>query len=132
MGRLRDHLRTTLLGTALLTQPAPSLALTDDPAHLFATCTGRMSAVMEHQWLTDGPASEITQALRDGHLALLEASLTADQAEDALNWRIEAKAAQAALLSLATFGPDPATRLRASLRAEELVSACSALLLGQS
>lgn len=132
MGTLREHLRTTLLGTALLIQPAPSPAFTDDPVRLFATCTGRMSAVMEHQWLTEGPASELSQALRDGHLALLEASMTADQAAEALNWRVEAKAAQAELLSLAAFGPDPAARQRAAARAEALIAACSALLLGQS
>lgn len=132
MGTLREHLRTTLLGTALLIQPAPSAALSDDPVRLFATCAGRMSAVMEHQWLTDGPASELSRTLRDGHLALLEASMTADQAAKALNWRVEAKAAQAALLSLAAFGPDPTARQRAYARAQALVADCSALLLGQS
>lgn len=132
MGRLREHFRTTLLGTALLIQPAPSSAVTDDPIRLFASCAGRMSAVMEHQWLTDGPASEVSQRLRDGHLALLEAVVSSDDAATAMNWRIDAKGAQAALLTLATFGATPTVRDRARLQAEALVATCSALLLGQS
>jgi len=134
MGALRTYLRSTLLGIALLTQPAPSPALSEDqgPAYFFATCAGRMSAVMEHQWLTDGPASEPTRSLRDAHLALLDASTLPGQAASVLNLSIEATAAQAALLSLATFDPDPDTRLRARLRAEALVVACTALLLDQS
>jgi hypothetical protein len=132
MGTLREHLRTTLLGTALLIQPAPSFTLTDDPVRIFATCAGRMSAVMEHQWLTDGPGSEETKLLRDAHLALLEATASPEMTGLALNWRIDAKVAQANLLNLASFGPHPTARRLAHLQAERLTEACTALLLGQS
>lgn len=104
----------------LRAEPLPDLR------HL-AACTGRLSALMEHQFLVDGPASEITRRQRDG-LADIVAALTPVGAEpQAMGWRVEAKAAHAALLSQARFGPDPDRR--AALRADRLIAACTGFLL---
>ena len=93
----------------------------------FSVCAGRLSALMEHQWLVDGPASEATSRQRDAMLALVEAVLPPEAAPRAMHWRIEAKVAQAALLNRARFAKDPV----AEARAADLVRQCLALV-GQS
>lgn len=120
-----------------MTQTAPR----DPTLHRFASCAGRLSALMEHQWLTNGPASETTGRQRAEMLALLDAIMAPDKARQVLNWRIEAKAAHAALLTRTTFGtgaahPDRSGRSHRSdhsKRAQSLatrhVAQCRALLL---
>lgn len=98
------------------------------PEHLFATCAGRLSALTEFQWLTDGPASEQTARQRDAMVALAEAAAPPEALPHLITWRINAKAAQTALLQRAAFGSDPEGI--AARRAERLVAACRALLLG--
>lgn len=82
---------------------------------------------MEHQWLNDGPASEATARSREAILDLVDAVLVPELAQDAMHWRIEAKAAQKSLLARATFLRDPV----AARRAAQLVEGCQALI-GQS
>jgi hypothetical protein len=108
---------------------APALAHADAPYLLFATCAGRLSALMEHQWLVDGPASDITRAERDAMVDLAEAAAPDGMAEVMMSWRVQAKAAQAALLRLTVFDTDrtgPALR-----RSNQLLDACRALMPGQ-
>ncbi|WP_431299350.1 hypothetical protein [Tabrizicola sp. BL-A-41-H6] len=102
------------------TQPASDL-------RTFAVCAGRLSALMEHQWLVDGPASEATARSREAMLALVDAVAPQGQGAQVMGWRIEAKVAQAGLLTRATFGRD---RL-AKQRADYLIGQCLALI-GQS
>lgn len=121
-------LRTASLLVCLLLAPgwgagaaglAPGSAL-----DRFATCAGRLSAVMEHQWLTDPPASDQTRDLRARMLDLVAAVEEPQTAVLALARRVEAKAAHAALLRLATFGANHA----AARRAGQLERDCVALL----
>ena len=100
----------------------------ENPEHLFATCAGRLSALTEFQWLTDGPASEQTARERDAMVSLAEAAAPAEALPFLIHWRVNAKAAQTALLQRAAFGSDPEGH--AARRAQRLVSACRALLLG--
>ncbi len=79
---------------------------------------------MEHQWLTDGPASERTARSRDAMLSLVDAVLPPEVAPAALHLRIEAKIAQAALLSRAAFARDAV----AARRADRLIADCLALM----
>jgi hypothetical protein len=46
----------------------------------FSVCAGRFSALVAHQWLVDGPASEGTARQRDAMLALVEAVTSPDAA----------------------------------------------------
>jgi hypothetical protein len=85
---------------------------------------------MEHQWLMDGPASEITARQRDAMLALLEAATPPDRTATVMQWRLSAKVAQANLLSRASFDPDPARATWAKRRAASFTGACNAVLLG--
>lgn len=93
----------------------------------FATCTGRYSALVEHQWLVDGPASEQSARVRDSLWALVEAVAAAEDATQAMAWQIEAKAGQKALLARAWSRGDRA----AEERSAQLLEAC-ADLVGQS
>lgn len=63
---------------------AGSPATADPLLRDFSTCAGRLSALVEHQWLVDGPASESTARQRDAMLALVEAVLPPDQAPRAM------------------------------------------------
>lgn len=99
----------------------------DDPLHFFATCAGRMSALMEHQWIVDGPASDATKARRADILDLV-AALTPPGAEaQVMGWRVEAKAAHAALLARTRHG-DAAITTRAARQAMALHDQCMAFL----
>ena len=126
MGGLRNILRAVpclaLLAGALPLRADPLPALPQ-----LAACTGRLSALMEHQFLADGPASEATRRQRDGLADILAAVTPAGAEVRVMAWRVEAKAAHAALLRQARFGPDPGGL--AALRAERLVVRCTGLLL---
>ena len=132
-------LRTLLLGltaAASLAQGAQAVpASPSERAHLFATCTGRLSALEEHQWLFDGAASEATRRQKDALAALLDAVLPDAEAaglprHQPLAWRVAAKAAQAALLQDAAFATDPLRRDPSRRAADDHVADCLRLILG--
>jgi len=100
---------------------------TDPFARDFALCAGRYSALVEHQWLVDGPASEGSAMMRDAFVDLARAVVGPEGAADVLNWRIEAKVAHGALLSRAWLARDSV----AGKRSAQLLLAC-ADLIGQS
>lgn len=119
MGALRTHVAAGLI---LISQALPLRA---DALPLFAACTGRFSALIEHQWLMGEP-SEPAMAEREAMLGLLDA---AGGGQQAMALRIEAKAAEAALLRAATFGPE-SRRPWAAARAKALIADCRRLLSG--
>lgn len=120
-------LRTVLACFAvLLPVPAAADPGLPDPLRHFAACTGRLSALVEHQWRVDGPASDVTARARDAMADLMAAVTTADTAIPAMALRIETKVAHAALLWQAHHRQDRA----AAARATALVAPCRGLLLG--
>jgi hypothetical protein len=90
----------------------------------FAICAGRFSALVEHQWLVDGPASEVSADTLDSLLALVAAVEEPGMDATVMGWRLEAKVAQKALLTRAHFAQDSLAEKRAS----ELLQACAALV----
>lgn len=129
MGGLRTYLRATALLCALAA-PLAAQAETDipaDPLHFFATCAGRMSALMEHQWIVDGPASDLTKQKRQSVLDVLDALTPPGGERQVMGWRVEAKAAHATLLAATRHG-DPAATARAARRALALQRECDAFL----
>jgi len=139
MGALKPYCAmTAALCLSLTAAQAPAQSVPRTPAEqvrLFATCAGRLSALMEHQWMVDGPASVRTEELRDGFTALIDATLPDARAYGlpapyAMHWRLTAKAAQAALLQTARFGTDPRQVMRSAEIAEARVAECTALLIG--
>ncbi|MBC2835761.1 hypothetical protein [Paragemmobacter straminiformis] len=126
MSGLRTYLAPLVL--CMFPQASPAIAQTAPDPEWFAICTGRLSALMEHQFLTDGPASEATRAKRDAMADLLEAVALPDQVPHLMGLRVDAKWAYRALLDQAAFGPDPAHR--AARQARALGAACTDMLLG--
>ncbi len=122
---------TAILILLSLAVPARLTARPLDPLTAeFAACTGRLSALMEHQWLLSDPEADRTKARRAAMIALMEAAMPTDAAPAALARRIEAKHAQAVLLTRATFGTGGAQARWAAARAEAEISRCIANLLG--
>ena len=113
--------------TGALQAPAALGAETD--LQIFASCAGRMSALMEHQWLIADPQSGRTAAEREAMLALVGAILVPGEEARAMQWRLEAKAAQADLLTRARFLSDDAAAARAARLSDALLGECRALLL---
>ncbi|KMW56412.1 hypothetical protein AIOL_001366 [Candidatus Rhodobacter oscarellae] len=102
----------------------------DAQLHGFATCAGRLSALMEHQWMFDGAASEETEHSRALVIDILDAMMPADRGRDVLSWRIEAKVAHSALLTRASFAQEPRDRIWAARTALRLTEDCQRFLLG--
>ncbi|WP_133175920.1 hypothetical protein [Yoonia sediminilitoris] len=108
---------------------ATAHAQTVDRLRTFADCAGRLSAVMEYQWMFDGAASEQTKAQRAAVIELIEAIMPQDAGRQVLHWRITAKQAQSALLTRATFNDDPGDAAWAMQTAERFRAECTSMLL---
>lgn len=96
----------------------------------FAICAGRLSAVMEDQWMFDGPGSERTAEKLAAVVSLIEATMPADAGRTVMAWRIDAKVAQRGLLHQGRFARDPRLAKTAAARAEALAAGCRDLLFG--
>lgn len=107
-------------------QPTPAKA---DLLREFSVCAGRLSAVMEDQWMFDGPASENTARELRAMVELIEAFMPEDAAQRVMAWRIDAKVAQKALLHQARFSDQPRLAKTAAVRANALAADCRAMIL---
>lgn len=119
-------LRTSCV--VLLAFAAPLRAEADLVA-TFATCAGRFSAELEHAWLMRPDRADRIASRRAAFSDLLDAATAPDQRADALNLRIEAKAAHAGLLSHAAFSRDAEMAVWALKRARSELDYCTGFLL---
>lgn len=124
-----DGLKTLFAVLAFAAHLSGPARAEDDLLRIIASCAGQLSAELEHQWLMGEPDAEATEARRAALLDILEALLPEDRKSDALNWRIEAKVAQAALLSRATFSEEESDRYWALRRARDVTAACVGFIL---
>lgn len=124
-----SRIKKVLIGALLSALPLGSTQAHDTLPQLFAGCAGRYSAEMEHAWLMNRPHAETLAGQRSKLLALLDAVMTPDQAQMLLNYRIEAKMAQAALLTMADFGTNTARAKASSRLAHHHRKNCERLLL---
>ena len=125
-------LRTVLLALSLLLPAgtAGAQASVQMELHMtFATCTGRLSAKMEFEWLLSDPTANRTEADRAAMIALLQATTPPDERRLTLARRIEAKRAHSALLTRAFFNEDPQDAQWAIARAERIIASCTGMLL---
>lgn len=134
MGSLKTFFLNTLAGGLLSLGCGPLAAMSpDDQVRFFAQCAGRLSAQMEFQWLFDGAASERTKAARKSAIDILEAmippEIAPDKGRQVLHWRIEAKQAQAVLLSQGTFQTDTRRARMAAALALRQINECRAALI---
>ena len=122
----------TLITLLALSSAQSSLAQSIDShsqLRTFATCAGRLSAVMEYQWMFDGKASEQTKLQRAAVIDLVEAIMPPERGREVLHWRISAKLAQSALLTRATFNEDANDAAWAGQQAKRFERECTGLLL---
>ena len=122
--------RLVVVASMLTFGGQPLLALDENPLDLFAGCAGRLSALMEHQWLFGDARAEITEQQRKSVLELLEATMQPGEESYTLALRISAKQARAVLLTRATFNDDPADAAWAAEQSALHESSCRAFLLG--
>ena len=120
---LETFLAVFMLGAAT----APGAA--DPLLRAFAVCAGRLSAVMEDQWMFDGPGSERTAAELGAVVSLIDASMPPGEGRQVLAWRIDAKVAQRGLLHQARFAEDRRLAQTAAARAEALAAECRSMIL---
>jgi len=121
-------LRTLAICCAAALPAAAGAGMLPGIVATFATCTGRLSAQMEHEWLMGGH-DEAIASQRAAMAELLVSITPAGAGRDALAARIEAKMAHASLLTRATFNRDAEDAAWASARAEAEIAACQGLLL---
>jgi len=100
---------------------------------VFATCAGRYSALMEHQWLTYDPASDQSELIRADFVDLIDALVPVARSAglpkaQPLGWRISAKASLQVLLQRATFGKGREAEM-ARTQAGRKLAACRTMLL---
>lgn len=119
----------TFLAVLAVGLSATGPAMANTLLYDFAVCAGRLSAVMEDQWMFDGPESEKTEAELLATISLIDASMLPGEGKRVLVWRINAKVAQRALLTQARFGLDQRLAEMAAARAEALAADCRAKLL---
>ena len=132
MCNLKLTLCAAVAGLSLLQgQPANALNATsaDDQLRVFATCAGRLSALLEHQWTFDAAASDATTAEVNAMADLVAALTTPDVGEKVFSWRLNAKVAHMQLLRRAYFGTDMADAAWAAEMADANEAACRDLLL---
>jgi len=120
----------------VLASPGSALPISpSERAKVFAVCAGHYSALVEHQRLFDGQASEASTERRDVFAMMLDAVWPDAVAYGvpepaAMAWRVEAKAVQAALLSASVFNMVPERARPAKRVAQANIARCDALLLG--
>lgn len=130
-------MKTLVGGLCVATSMAQATPIPVSPTEqvrIFALCAGRMSALEQHQWMVDGPASEATARLVGAFTDLVDAvaPVAADRGlpeAQAAAWRVEAWAAERELLARSVFGEDARTRDRAASAAEAQLGMCRGLLL---
>jgi len=130
MGGLQKTLCRMSLCLIGLVQAPPLAAQTlPDPMTTLAACTGRLSAMMEFQWLVQDPTSDATRFRRDAMAELLAYVTPPGNAVQAMALRVEGKLAVARLLQRAHFGARGAGADWASKRAARLLADCAALMV---
>ena len=117
----------TFLVVACLTSSMPAQA--EPLTHIFATCTGRFSAELEHAWLMGHPETDSIAHRRAQFEDLLYAVATDGEHRDLLNRRINAKQAHAQILQQATFSTDSAQADWARRRVNMEIGYCASFLL---
>jgi len=128
MSRMKTYAIALFL--PLILPQAAGAGMSDPLVTTFATCTGRFSALMEHQWLMGSAEADRTQARRAAFEEVLLAAMPSDAGPEVLARRIEAKYALAQLLQRVTFGTDPKEADWAADRVRRAIAACDGLVLG--
>ena len=103
-------------------------------AEQIAQCTGRMSAVVEFDWLLNPTRADEAARQRQAFVDVLEAMMPYAEAagmapREVLAQRISAKRAHAELLHIIAFSPDDRQARHARQLSERFIRACHTLIL---
>lgn len=123
MGALRKSRGVVAAGLMALTLGGGPVRAAPDMTAMFAVCTGRMSALVEHHWLMErdpGAVEAEYRAMGD----VLAAAVTPEAGAQAMGWRVTAKVAMRELLARADLQDDTAARERAAV----LIGECRRLI----
>ena len=123
-------LKTRFLSLFLAAVLPTEVAASENLFGIFASCTGRLSAQLEHEWLMQDASAHQTERQRDSMSDILQALSGANGARGGLSLRVEAKAAHADLLRRATFNRDTEDARWAGRKARRDVAWCLALITG--
>ena len=120
MGSARRLIVVLVPGLMALAAPVHAAP---DMTSVFATCTGRLSALVEHQWLmTRDPAQAEADYAAMGDV--LEAAADPALSGRVMGWRVSAKVAMREMLQRADLQGDAAARDRATA----LIAECRRLI----
>ena len=118
--------KTTLMLLTLLSGgPAAAISL----PHVFADCTGRYSAELEHAWLAQSADPEILESRRARFEDLLESVSSSATRKTLLDQRIRAKAAHTRILGIAFLAGNADRARWARRRAAVEIGYCESFLL---
>lgn len=127
--------QTALFLATLLTLGPPPSAARADTVFLsqVATCTGRLSALLEQHWETDDPREAETRKIHAHMTDLLFAVVTPDTERDARGMRSDAKLRFRALLQRLPDG-EPESRADRMARDKALrdIRNCASMILSRS
>lgn len=124
-----SRLRTLICGALIMVGMSSAATAERDLVLVFAGCTGRLSAEMEHAWLVSDAQADVFQAQRARFASILDAIMPPERARETLGHRVEAKLAHSAMLTTARFGANPRLAALAERQAQMQVRTCDALLL---
>lgn len=124
-----SRIKTILATGFLVFSLNGALHAAPDLSRIFAGCTGRYSAEMEHAWLVNDPRADELQSQRLTFLSLLEATVPMRERRATLNYRIDVKLAHSALLTTASFSEDASRAAKARTMADAYLLSCNRLLL---
>ncbi|KJZ20507.1 hypothetical protein [Loktanella sp. S4079] len=128
MSTMKSHIISAVIALQLAAT-GTSAQTANEQLNFFATCAGRLSAMMEFQWMFDGTQSEETMQQRNDVVRFIEAIMLPEQGREIFQIRIASKQAHSALLTRAVFNDDVADAQWARLQAARLTQECTAMLL---
>ncbi|MGP6086609.1 hypothetical protein [Antarctobacter jejuensis] len=129
-----SKMKALLLALSLLSGLAgPLAALSPEPrerTQIFASCLGRYSAIMEHNWLMGEDSADAVSHREVFEMLLFDvAPASGLSGPEILDMRIRAKMAHAHLLQTSTFHRDPTRKQLATANLRRAIRPCEMLIL---
>lgn len=131
MSGIKTHIIPAFL-ISLQLAASPAVASTtqfSDPTRQFATCAGRMFALLEHHWLISPEKADETQAVHAHFADLIDATMTPDRSSEILATRVEARISFRKMLEASRFNTKTDQQIWAQQRVDHLISECRSMLL---
>lgn len=131
MSRIKTLIYTLAVFVAQLigTPQASAETQFSDPTRQFATCAGRMYALLEHHWLIAPDKVAETQALHMHFSDLVDATMSPERSREILTTRVEARMSFRKMLEASKFSKQTEQNLWLEHRVTQLITQCRSMLL---